>query len=112
LTVAGLFPLTRRANPGPRHSERSNPSPAFGREPFGKRGPEEFRPRGEESPSSQLRVPGFPYTPILFLLLTAFMLALLASRSPRQALLGLLVVSLGVPAFQLVRKGKIARAKG
>ena len=65
-----------------------------------------------EAPGQQLRVPGFPYTPIVFLLLTAFMLALLASRSPRQALLGVLVVSIGLPAFQLVRKAKMARAKG
>ena len=112
LTVAGLFRLARRANPAPSHSERSNTSPAFGPKPFGRRGPEGFGPQDEESLSSQFRVPGFPYTPMLFLLLTALMLFLLACRSPRQALLGVLVVSLGVPAFQLVRKGKGQVLKG
>jgi len=104
LTVAGLFPLARRANSAAWQAEQSNPSPACGPKPFGRRRGEGFGPQDEISPSSQLRVPGFPYTPILFLLLTALMLLLLASRAPRQALLGVLVVSLGVPAFQLVRK--------
>jgi APA family basic amino acid/polyamine antiporter len=104
LTVAGLFPLFSRPHAAPFHSERSHPSPAIGPKPFGRRRPEGFGPPDKESPSSQLRVPGFPYTPILFLLLTALMLSLLASRAPRQALLGVLVVLLGVPAFQLVRK--------
>jgi len=52
----------------------------------------------------RFRVPGFPYTPLFFLVLVALMLGLLASRSPRQALLGVLVILLGVPAFRLVRK--------
>jgi len=52
----------------------------------------------------RFRVPGFPYTPLVFLGLVAMMLGLLASRSPRQALLGVLVVLLGVPVFRLVRK--------
>jgi len=107
LTVAGLFPLVSRPHTAPFHSERSDPSPACGPNPFGgRRRHEGFGPQDEESPSSRLRVPGFPYTPILFLLLTALMLFLLAFRAPRQALLGVLVVSLGIPAFQLVRKGK------
>jgi len=104
LTVAGLFPLVAHPHAAPFHSERSDPSAACGPKPFGRRSPEGFGPQDEESPSSRLRVPGFPYTPALFLLLTALMLFLLASRAPRQALLGVLVVSLGVPAFQLVRK--------
>ena len=106
LTVAGLFPLVARPHATPFHSERSDPSPACGPKLFGRRSPEGFGPQDEEAPSSRLRVPGFPYTPMLFLLLTALMLFLLASRAPRQALLGVLVVSLGVPAFQFVRKGK------
>ena len=104
LTVAGLFPLLSRPRAAPFHSLRSDPSPACGPKPFGRRRAEGFGPQDEIPPSAQLRVPGFPYTPILFLLLTALMLLLLASRSPRQALLGVLVVSLGLPAFQLVRK--------
>jgi APA family basic amino acid/polyamine antiporter len=114
LTVAGLFRLARRANAGPSHSARSNTSPACGPNPFGRPRPEGFEQQDEDYPSAQLRVPGFPYTPILFLILTTLMLFLLASRSPRQALLGVLVVSLGIPAFQLVRKEKRqgSKAKG
>jgi len=58
--------------------------------------------RGDGDP--RIRVPGFPYTPLVFLVLVALMLFLLASSSPRQALWGVLVVLLGVPAFRLVRK--------
>lgn len=50
------------------------------------------------------RVLGYPYTPLAFLALVALMLLLLASRSPLQALLGVLVVLVGVPAFRLVQK--------
>ena len=120
LTVAGLFRLDRRANSD--HAQPSDSSPE-GVGPQGQ-GPPRSRSRvadlfrldrratadpchserSEESPRPQFRVPGFPYTPILFLLLTALMLLLIASRSPLQALLGVLVVSLGIPAFQLVRK--------
>jgi len=91
LIVAGLFRLARRASAAPGHSD--------------------LAVAGVEPPSSCIRVPGFPYTPISFLLLTALMLLLIASRSPRQALLGVLVVSLGVPAFQLVRKSEGARVR-
>ena len=114
LTIAGLFRLARRANAGSSHSERSYPQTAFGPELIGRRTPKRFGPRGGDYPPSQLRVPGFPYTPIQFLVLTTLMLFLLACRSPRQALLGLLVVSLGVPAFQLVRtgKGQVLKGKG
>jgi APA family basic amino acid/polyamine antiporter len=63
-----------------------------------------FRLDGRADRGPRLRVPGFPYTPLLFLVLVALMLFLLASSSPRQALLGVLIVMLGVPAFRLVRK--------
>lgn len=46
------------------------------------------------------RTPGYPITPLLFLLLVAVLLILLGSNSPRQALLGTLLVALGVPVYQ------------
>ena len=118
LTVAGLFRLQSRhlsyqpilatiagtrhsepfdchSDPSACHSERSEESPQLAQ-----------RPLRQESPRPRFRVPGFPYTPAVFLLLTALMLLLIASRSPRQALLGVLVVLLGLPAFQIVAKGK------
>lgn len=43
--------------------------------------------------------PGYPVTPALFLVLVVAMLALLAGSNPLQALFGLGIVSLGVPAY-------------
>jgi APA family basic amino acid/polyamine antiporter len=46
--------------------------------------------------------PLYPFTPILYLLLSAVLLFLLASSSPMQALLGVVVVALGLPVYYLV----------
>lgn len=48
------------------------------------------------------RMPGYPVTPLIFLLLVAVLLVLLGGNSLRQALLGALIVALGVPAYQLL----------
>lgn len=55
-----------------------------------------------------LNVPGYPYTPLAFIVLVVAMLFLLASRSPVQAFLGVLVVLIGVPCFRLVRKQTVS----
>lgn len=47
------------------------------------------------------RVPGWPVTPLVFLLMLLVMLLLLAAGSPRQALAGVLVVASGVPIYRL-----------
>jgi APA family basic amino acid/polyamine antiporter len=47
------------------------------------------------------RVPGWPLTPLVFLLMLAVMLVLLGASSPRQALAGALVVACGVPIYRL-----------
>jgi len=46
-------------------------------------------------------VPGWPVTPLVFLAMLALMLALLGVSNPRQALLGMLVVGVGVPVYRL-----------
>jgi APA family basic amino acid/polyamine antiporter len=56
--------------------------------------------RRRESPA--YRIPGYPITPLIFLSLVVFLLVLLAINSPRQALLGALVVALGLPVYQLM----------
>jgi basic amino acid/polyamine antiporter, APA family len=56
---------------------------------------------GDRSP---LTVPGYPYTPLAFLALVALLLVLLAGHNPLQSFLGVAVVSLGIPAFRLVRR--------
>jgi len=46
--------------------------------------------------------PGYPVTPIIFLLLLALLLFLLGSNNPKQALLGIGVVTLGIPVYYLL----------
>jgi basic amino acid/polyamine antiporter, APA family len=55
-------------------------------------------------PSSELKylTPGYPLTPIVFLLLILLLLILLAVNNPGQALLGLCVVALGLPIYRLL----------
>ena len=43
--------------------------------------------------------PGYPLTPILFLLLVGLLLFLLGRSNPKQALLGVVVVALGIPFY-------------
>ena len=45
--------------------------------------------------------PGYPFTPIVFLLLVTLVLFLLGSNNPRQAILGVVVVALGIPVYYL-----------
>jgi basic amino acid/polyamine antiporter, APA family len=45
------------------------------------------------------RTPGYPITPIIFLLLIALLLFLLGGHSPKQATLGVGVVALGLPVY-------------
>jgi APA family basic amino acid/polyamine antiporter len=48
------------------------------------------------------RTPGYPLTPIVFLLLTGVLLLLLGGHSPERALLGVCVVALGLPVYYLL----------
>lgn len=45
------------------------------------------------------RMPGYPFTPALFLILVAVLLLLLVGHSPVQAMLGVGIVGLGVPMY-------------
>jgi APA family basic amino acid/polyamine antiporter len=49
-----------------------------------------------------LDVPGFPWTPAIFLALVIVLLVLLGGSNPLQALLGVAIVATGVPVFALV----------
>ncbi len=69
-----------------------------------------YRLRGRLHDGAPLRVPGYPWTPLLFLVLVALLLVMLARHSAFQAFLGVAVVMLGIPAFRLVRrKGFLAK---
>jgi APA family basic amino acid/polyamine antiporter len=47
------------------------------------------------------RVPGWPWTPLVFLAMLLVTLVLLAAGNPRQAALGVAVVAAGVPVYRL-----------
>ena len=48
------------------------------------------------------RTPGYPFTPIIFLILIALLLFLLGAHRPGQAALGVGVVALGLPVYYLL----------
>ena len=48
------------------------------------------------------RTPGYPFTPIIFLILIALLLFLLGAHRPEQAALGVGVVALGLPVYYLL----------
>jgi APA family basic amino acid/polyamine antiporter len=51
---------------------------------------------------ARYRTPGYPVTPIIFLLLIALLLLLLGSHNPLQAFLGVGIVALGLPVYFLL----------
>jgi basic amino acid/polyamine antiporter, APA family len=53
---------------------------------------------------SVVLTPGYPVTPLVFLVLVATMLFLVAARSPRGALLGVVVVLAGLPVYEILRR--------
>ena len=60
-----------------------------------------FRIR-RHSPEASYRTWGYPFTPVLFLVLSAVVLFLVAARSPLQAALGVGIVAAGAPVYFLV----------
>jgi len=60
-----------------------------------------FRIR-RHSPDASYRTWGYPFTPVLFLVLSAVVLFLVAARSPLQAALGVGIVAAGAPVYFLV----------
>lgn len=60
------------------------------------------RRRSTTAAAPAYHTPGYPATPIFFLLLVAVLLLLLAGHNPTQAVLGLVIVGLGVPVYVFV----------
>ena len=52
--------------------------------------------------------PGYPVTPIIFLALIVVLLGLLGGNNPKQAALGVAVVSLGWPVYQFLFRRKLS----
>ena len=65
-----------------------------------------FKFRREDPNGARYLTPGYPVTPIVFLLLIVFMLVLLGSSNPKQAFLGALVVALGFPVYVFLFRNK------
>ncbi|HET9477830.1 MAG TPA: amino acid permease, partial [Pyrinomonadaceae bacterium] len=61
-----------------------------------------FRLRRRAPHDAGYLTPGYPVTPIIFLVLIVVLLVLLGGNNPKQALLGVAVVSLGLPFYLLV----------
>ncbi len=61
--------------------------------------------RRRPSPPGAYQTTGYPVTPLIFLVLVAVLLFLLASNNPLQAALGLGVVALGFPVYYLGFRG-------
>ncbi len=62
-----------------------------------------FRRRKHES-NDVILTPGYPATPVAFLVLVVLLLGLIAVRSPLQTLLGSAVVLAGLPAYSLLQR--------
>jgi APA family basic amino acid/polyamine antiporter len=65
-----------------------------------------FLLRRKMPPSDVYRTPGYPLTPITFLILIALLLLLLAGNNPVQSFLGVGVVALGLPVYYLLFRGR------
>ena len=65
-----------------------------------------FKLRREDSNGVRFLTPGYPVTPIVFLVMIVVLLALLMGNNPRQALLGVAVVWLGLPVYLFLYRNK------
>ena len=65
-----------------------------------------------EAPADGHRVPGWPWTPLVFLAMLALTLVLLGAGSPLQAALGVAVVAAGVPVYLRVVATRAVRPNG
>lgn len=57
--------------------------------------------RRRASAPPAFEIPGYPVTPVIFLVLVAVLLLLLVGHDPKQALLGVAIVALGFPVYVL-----------
>jgi basic amino acid/polyamine antiporter, APA family len=66
--------------------------------------------RHKHSGDGHYKTPGYPVTPIIFLLLITVLLVLLAANNPLQAFAGVGVVALGLPVYYLLFRRKYFKA--
>src|SRR5215216_3691362 len=65
-----------------------------------------FKFRSEDANGVRFLTPGYPVTPIVFLVMIVVLLVLLAGNNPVQAFRGLAVVSLGLPVYLFLFRNK------
>ena len=65
-----------------------------------------FKFRREDRNGIRFLTPGYPVTPIVFLLMIVVLLVLLMANNPKQALLGVAIVSLGLPVYLFLYRNK------
>jgi APA family basic amino acid/polyamine antiporter len=65
--------------------------------------------RRQDTQTIPYRTPGYPVTPVVFLILIALLLFLLGGDKPKQAMLGVGVVALGLPVYYLVFRNRHVR---
>jgi APA family basic amino acid/polyamine antiporter len=66
--------------------------------------------RRRSATAPEYKTPGYPATPIAFLLLIALLLILLAGGNPRQSALGVAVVASGLPVYYFLFRRKFIAA--
>jgi APA family basic amino acid/polyamine antiporter len=67
-----------------------------------------FVVRRRDTPDTPHRTPGYPVTPVVFLVLAALLLFLLAAHNPVQAALGVGIVGLGLPVYLVAFRSRPA----
>ncbi len=66
--------------------------------------------RRKQAKNSGYLTPGYPVTPLIFLLLVGLLLLLLGSNNPKQSFLGVTVVALGIPVYYFFFRRKPVRS--
>ena len=65
-----------------------------------------FKFRRDAPDTVRYLTPGYPVTPVVFLIMIVFLLAMLARNNPTQAFLGVAVVALGFPVYLFLFRNK------
>ncbi len=68
-----------------------------------------LRPR-QRAAESVILTPGYPVTPVVFLIVVALVLVLVGAHSPKEASLGVVVVLAGLPVYEILRRRRVLAA--
>jgi basic amino acid/polyamine antiporter, APA family len=69
-----------------------------------------YRRRDRGAPATGFRTPGYPFTPVLFVLAAGYVVVSAIAANPRNAALGSLLIALGVPVYAYwARRARLAR---